>query len=514
ELTEQGARSALRALEQHVRDINSEFSRSVNVSTPHRGVSLFERRVADLCTGTGFRANFDMFFLVNDRMRNLVGCVEGKRITQAPTELLGRALAPIIRDVSATLKRNPLRSGFMLTQFGIAAVSVGPAWWSLGEIGNGSPGILIVGKQVDGGTIKRMGKDLSIAGLALVTEPNAVNPAAAIREPDGRIIGGLGWSPRKPGNMALGQFLPTVYANFMFLTVAFAGMVAAVWFAFRAVQDSNRKTAHAAVHDALTGLANRAGLVSMLESLSRSEAYDASIIYIDLDGFKEVNDFYGHEMGDRLLRGFGAGLASLVGELGFVARVGGDEFVVLITGKSVQTHAQKLASAAISLSAQPLRIGPHNLKVAASVGVASSNLKEITGEELLRRADTAMYEAKRRGGGSIAVYCEGIDAEMKRRLQMAEDMRHGLETGEFWVAFQPIVNASDLKAEAIEVLARWTRSDGTTVLPSDFVRVAEEHGLIDDLGKFVLEEACAVAKLHPSLRFSVNVSALQMRSLA
>jgi diguanylate cyclase (GGDEF)-like protein len=514
ELTEQAARSALRALEQHVRDISSEFSRSVNLSTPHRGVSLFERRIADLCTGTRFRANFDMFFLVNDRMRNLVGCVDGKRITQAPTELLGRALAPIIRDVSATFKRSPLRSGFMLTQFGIAAISVSPAWWSMGEIGNGLPGILIVGKQLDGGTIKRISKDFNIAGLALVTELNAVNSAAAIREPDGRIIGGLGWSLRKPGNTALNQFLPTVYANFMFLTVAFAGMVAAVWFAFQAVQDSNRKTAHAAVHDALTGLANRAGLVSMLESLPRSEDYDASIIYIDLDGFKEVNDFYGHEMGDRLLRGFGAGLATLVGGLGLVARVGGDEFVVLITGKSVQTSAQNLASAAISLSAQPLRIGPHNFKVAASVGVASSNLEEITGEELLRRADTAMYEAKRHGGGSIAVYSQSIDAEMKRRLQMADDIRHGLEIGEFWVAFQPIVNSSDLKPEAIEALARWTRSDGTTVLPSDFIRVAEEHGLIDELGKFVLEEACAAAKLHPSLRISVNISALQMRSLA
>jgi len=125
-----------------------------------------------------------------------------------------------------------------------------------------------------------------------------------------------------------------------------------------------------------------------------------------------------------------------------------------------------------------------------------------------------MYEAKRRGGGSIAVYSQSIDAEMRRRLQMADDIRHGLEIGEFWVAFQPIVNSSDLKPEAIEALARWTRSDGTTVLPSDFIRVAEEHGLIDELGKFVLEEACAVAKLHPSLRFSVNISALQMRSPA
>ena len=203
-----------------------------------------------------------------------------------------------------------------------------------------------------------------------------------------------GWSRRNPGNIALDGFLPTVYTNFMFLTIAFASMVVAVWFAFRTVQDSNRKTAHAAVHDALTGLANRAALVSRLETLAEKEGEEASIIYIDLDGFKEVNDFYGHEMGDRLLRGFAAGLAVLVGEQGLVARVGGDEFVVLMTGKSAQASALALASSAISLSAEPLRIGAHDLRIAASVGVASSNIGDLTGEELLRRADIAMYDAK------------------------------------------------------------------------------------------------------------------------
>jgi diguanylate cyclase (GGDEF)-like protein len=514
EMTAQAARAALRALDQRVRDINSEYSRADHISNPHQGISVFELRIADLCSSTRLGVNFDMFFLMNENMRNLVGCIDGRRMMQSPTEVLGRALAPIVRDVSATLNRNPLRSGFMLTKFGPAAISIGPAWWSANELGSGTPAILVIGKKVDTESVKRMSRDFSITGLMLVSEA-AVNPAAAIREPDGRIIGGLGWSPRRPGNRALSQFLPTVYASFMFLTVAFAGMVAAVWLAFRAVHDSNKKTAHAAVHDPLTGLHNRAALVCMLDSLSCTEGRDAAIIFIDLDGFKEINDFYGHEMGDRLLKGFGAGLASLVGEQGgLVARVGGDEFVVLITGSSVDATAQRLASAAISLSTRPLRIGPHTVKVAASVGVASSNLNEITGEELLRRADIAMYEAKRRGGSSIAVYSQYIDQEMKRRLQMAEDMRNGLKNGEFWVACQPIVDASDLKPVAMEILARWTRADGTMVAPVEFIRVAEEHGLIDDIGKFVLEETCAIGKLHPELSLNVNVSTLQMRSLS
>jgi diguanylate cyclase (GGDEF)-like protein len=427
---------------------------------------------------------------------------------------MGRALAPIIRDVSATYKRHPQRSGFMLTKFGVAAVSLSPAWWSTGEETGTVPSILVLGKLLEKDTIKRLERDFSISGLRLVRDTNAVNQAAAIREPDGRIIAGLEWSSRAPGEIALSQFLPTVYANFMFLTVAFAGMVAAVWISFRAVQDSNKKTAHAAVHDALTGLANRAALVNRLEDLSGKNAQSAAIIYIDLDGFKEINDFYGHEMGDRLLKGFAAGLSTLVGERALVARVGGDEFVVLVTGEAAEITARALAAAAISLSAEPLRIGAHDLKVAASVGVASADLRDATGEELLRRADIAMYGAKRRGGCSIAVYSQEIDSELKRRLQMADDIRNGLKSGEFWIACQPIVKAADLSPVAVEVLARWTRADGTTVAPGEFIPIAEEHGLIDELGRFVLEEACGVAKRNRSLRFSINISALQMRSLA
>jgi diguanylate cyclase (GGDEF)-like protein len=252
----------------------------------------------------------------------------------------------------------------------------------------------------------------------------------------------------------------------------------------------------------------------MLEDLSRGDAQSAAIIYIDLDGFKEINDFYGHEMGDRLLKGFAAGLSTLVSKRALVARVGGDEFVVLVTGEAVDDTARGLAMAAISLSAEPLRIDAHDLKVAASIGVASASLKNCSGEELLRRADIAMYESKRRGGCGIAVYSEEIDSELKRRLQMADDIRNGLRSGEFWIACQPIVRAGDLSPVAVEVLARWTRSDGTTVGPSEFISVAEEHGLIDELGKFILEEACAVAKRNRSLRFNINISALQMRSLS
>ena len=514
EHTQQATRAALRAVEQRVRDLNGEFARADALSTPHRGISLFERRVADLCAGSRTGANFDLFLLVSQNMRNLVGCVDGRRVKEAPPELMGRALAPIIRDVSATYRRNPQRSAFMLTKFGVGVVSVSPAWWSAGEEANAVPSMLVLGKLLDTNTIKRLERDFSIKGLRLVQDTSAVNPAAAIRELDGRVIAGLDWYPRAPGDLALSQFMPTVYANFMFLTVAFAGMVAAVWISFRAVQDSNKQTAHAAVHDALTGLANRAALVNRLEDLSGENAQNAAIIYIDLDGFKEINDFYGHEMGDRLLKGFAAGLSMLVGKRALVARVGGDEFVVLVTGPAVEATARGLAAAAISLSAEPLRIGTHDLKVAASVGVASANLKNCSGEELLRRADIAMYESKRRGGCGIAVYSEEIDTELKSRLQMADDIRNGLKSGEFWIACQPIVRAGDLSPVAVEVLARWTRADGTTVGPSEFISVAEEHGLIDELGKFVLEEACAVAKRNRSLRFNVNISALQMRSLS
>jgi diguanylate cyclase (GGDEF)-like protein len=512
ELTAGAGRAALRALETRVGDINREFSHGDDVQSPSHGGSLFDWRVGDLCAGTQLGVNFDIAFLVDDAMHNLAGCVDGRRITIDPTQAMGRALPPIIRDISAPTRRKSVRTGFMLTDFGVAAVAVGSAWWSQAKFA-GQPAIIVVGKRLDEKAVKRMSRDFNIPGLRLVTDLSQVDPTAAVREPDGRIIAGLAWTPRSLGDTALNEILPTVLANMLFLAVAFAGMIGAVWWAFQAVHDSNKKSAHAAVHDSLTGLPNRAALIAMLEQLSGQKDQEGAIIFIDLDGFKEVNDFYGHEIGDRLLRGFGAGLATLVGDQGLVARVGGDEFVVLLTGSAVKSSAHQLAAAAISLSAEPLRVGPHSLKIEASVGLASSSFENVTGEELLRRADLAMYEAKRRGGSNIAVYSQDIDAGMKKRMKMAEDIRQGLKNREFRVVCQPIVDAGDLKPVAIEILARWKRADGVVIAPEEFIKVAEEHGLIDELGKYLLEEGCAVAGAYRNLRFSVNVSALQMRSM-
>ena len=515
QLTAQASRAALRAMEQRVRDLNSEFAGLPPDTGPHPRASVFEQRITNLCDGTRLGANFNVFFLVSPSMRNLAACVDGERLTVDPATALGRAFAPIVRDVAATVNRNPVRSGYMLTNFGIAAVSVGPAWWSRADVGGGSPALLVIGRRLDRAAVERIEKDFAIRGLTEITDIQLVDQSAAIREPGGRVIGGLAWTPREPGSIALVEVQRKVLWNYAFLAFAFATMAGAVWLSFRAVHDSNRRTAHAAIHDPLTGLSNRAALIARLEDLSRSPDPDeTSVIFLDLDGFKEVNDFYGHEMGDRLLQAFGAGLTALVGGKGLVARVGGDEFVVLLAGDTVQSNASRIATAALALSAEPLRIGSHNLKVAASVGIASSDLRDSSGEELLRRADIAMYEAKRRGGGAIAVYSREIDTEMKRRRTMAEDIQKGLGRGEFWIACQPIVEAANLSTVAMEVLARWTRADGTNIPPIDFIRVAEEHGLIDELGRFVLEEACKVARANSELLINVNISALQMRSLA
>ena len=163
---------------------------------------------------------------------------------------MGRALAPIIRDISAPSRRKSVRTGFMQTSFGVAAVHVGSAWWSQAEFA-GAPAIIIVGKRLDENSVKRMSRDFNIAGLRLVTDLNEVDPVAAVREPDGRIIASLAWAPRSPGKRALNEILPTVLANLLFLAVAFAAMIGAVWWAFQAVHDSNKKSAHAAVHTRL-----------------------------------------------------------------------------------------------------------------------------------------------------------------------------------------------------------------------------------------------------------------------
>jgi diguanylate cyclase (GGDEF)-like protein/PAS domain S-box-containing protein len=264
---------------------------------------------------------------------------------------------------------------------------------------------------------------------------------------------------------------------------------------------------HEAYHDGLTGLGNRA---LFRERLAAAAAIGVpAVLFLDLDGFKEVNDSLGHAAGDDLLVQLARRLRSLVPAEGTVARLGGDEFAVIVDSRE---DAERLAAAVLDDLRAPFVVGERDLHVGAAIGVASAaDASDI--EQLQRNADLAMYRAKDAGGGVYATYDPAMHEGLTRRLELAADLRLALERNELVLHYQPTVCLRTGSIVGFEALVRWNHPSLGLIPPLEFIGVAESTGLIVPLGRWVLTEACrqAVAWNRP-LKMAVNVSVRQFDS--
>jgi len=273
---------------------------------------------------------------------------------------------------------------------------------------------------------------------------------------------------------------------------------------------------HDAFHDSLTGLANRALLrersAHALMRLSRSSS-GVAIVFLDLDGFKNVNDLWGHDTGDAVLHQVAAALADAVRAEDTLARLGGDEFAVLLE----DVTAEEAAAAAVRLDEalrHPVRVKEGDAAVRASIGVAVTNDPTVGPEELLRRADLAMYAAKARRAHETVVWSVGLEGGMIDDQQLASDLRRALRDGELHLVYQPIVSMLSGRTDAVEALCRWTHPERGPVGPDRFIPIAERSGLIDHIGRWVLSTATAQAatwrRAGNPIRVAVNVSGRQL----
>ncbi len=264
--------------------------------------------------------------------------------------------------------------------------------------------------------------------------------------------------------------------------------------------------------DALSGLPNRRHLLASLDRLqARPDATldTRAVVFIDLDGFKGINDDHGHQAGDALLSNLSARLRAVSPDYATLARVGGDEFVVLIEASDATTKAVALGHRIEAEISQPLLADGHFLQVGASIGIASNQEGPLCPHELLRRADTAMYHAKVERQGGIAVYDPSFNEGRSRRQAIEHQIIDGLARSEFEVFYQPVVDAGTGAIVGAEALVRWPRRPEGPLEPEQFIGIAETTGQIRPLGLFVLERACADFKRLSDLKLSVNLSPAQ-----
>ncbi|MFO1014289.1 MAG: bifunctional diguanylate cyclase/phosphodiesterase [Caulobacteraceae bacterium] len=264
---------------------------------------------------------------------------------------------------------------------------------------------------------------------------------------------------------------------------------------------------HAARHDPLTGILNRAGFVDELSTRLTRSRQKQTVLLIDLDRFKSVNDTLGHDAGDDLVRKICSAMSGVMPGEGVLARLGGDEFGIILEGAS-EAGIDEFCSLLLRVCNQSRRVLGHEVQVSASIGVAFQN-SEQSQVELMRHADLALYAAKREGRNRYRVYDTVIDKAAKHRLSIESGLERAMNTDQFKMAYQPIVRADSGALEGFEALIRWNSPEYGAISPADFVPIAEEMGLILDLGEWIIRQAFKDCRKWGGPYVSVNLSARQ-----
>jgi diguanylate cyclase (GGDEF)-like protein len=321
-----------------------------------------------------------------------------------------------------------------------------------------------------------------------------------------------------PGSLGID---PSVFVDHAGLVTAFILNIAVIIFGWRRSRDlgvalaahaeAEQRAHESAYSDHVTGLANRRMLVRQLEDLLAVSGRGA-LILLDLDHFKKVNDLYGHGTGDRLLAFVGETLRAEAPASSCCARLGGDEFALLMPGKMDRAEIERIAASIVARLSEPVRLDSVVAHVSASLGVSELDGATDSPETALRRSDIAMYEAKKLGRNGYAWFTRELERQLDRRNELEEEMRAGIDAGEFIPFYQPQISLATGELKGFEVLARWHNPRRGTLEPTEFIEIAEASGLISALSNEVMRRAFVEAREWPvELSVSVNISPVQFK---
>ncbi len=362
-------------------------------------------------------------------------------------------------------------------------------------------------KVVTPGVASFIAKEYQLNGLQLNPnhQPTLLN--LPLNDLHGSAIAVFSWPSMEPGS----QVFQSVRYYVLGCVVLVGTLIACVMAAGAAEARRLSKLAMAsqwqATHDSLSGLYNRLGLIGKLQCLLPARGHRQRLVLhlLDLDGFKPVNDAWGHAVGDQLLVLVAKALLDGHPEVSCVARIGGDEFAFVQLGR---TDPREVAQAVLEIFRAPFMIGGRTIEIGATMGAAEEE-DVLDPHELLRRADIALYEGKEGGRARFVPYSSELDRERERLAALESELRRAIQRDEIYPLFQPVANAATGKVEGVEALARWRRGD-EEVRPDVFIPLAEKAGLIDMLGLKMLRSSVNAAKDWPDLAISVNVSPIQL----
>jgi diguanylate cyclase (GGDEF)-like protein len=375
------------------------------------------------------------------------------------------------------------------------------------------PAVLIGVASLEEVLLPRLIRRAGLGPLGLVSDETDESARAkmVLRDVEGHRIGALAWTPAQPGNeralwfAAILVFFATLFAAFV---VYHSRRVA------RVLVESEARAQQLAGQDLLSGLPNRALFNQYLDAeIGRTSRTGSAfaLFYLDLDRFKEINDSFGHEAGDRMIIAATQRVSAILRGGDRLARLGGDEFAILQTEVRSPRDCEKLAKRILQEMAQPFDLGEQKVFAGISVGIALHPHDAKDSQGLIRRADLALYRAKNEGRNRFCFFEQRMGEELRMRKTVEDELRAAIDRDELMAQYQPILSADGEKLVGVEALVRWRHPVHGLISPERFVGLAEDSGLILPLGEWVLRRACTDARRWPHLYVAVNVSPIQFR---
>ncbi len=420
-------------------------------------------------------------------------------------EFFGNALSALIK--SSRDKKSRASTGLVQTRRGLAIISVAGIVTTNPEQqaikASQGQAYLVFAKFMTPALLKTVGEEHWIYGLR-TGYPSADEISTVLKDAAGDPVITLSWRPFHPGRAALRDSLPWLLSGVALFLIAAMFLLRQ---GLHVLGELNRS----AMTDSLSQLPNRRALHRDIE-IQLHQDEPLALAFLDLDGFKAVNDNYGHYTGDQLINRCAETLAKIFNENATVYRLGGDEFAIMISGRNAEEQAETFCIELLNQLAQPFQIDARKISIGASIGLAMSKDGSMQSTELLRQADVAMYAAKSAGKMRLEWFDHSLDDQKTHRNKIELALRRALQQDQFHVEYQPVVDAEGQYVVSLEALLRWTRSDGTMVSPAEFIPIAEESGLINSIGQWVLERACSDALHWDSVQLAVNISAAQLRN--
>ncbi|MEJ1161072.1 putative bifunctional diguanylate cyclase/phosphodiesterase [Prosthecomicrobium sp. N25] len=381
------------------------------------------------------------------------------------------------------------------------------------------PTIVVSVRLVAGDMLERLARRFVLPDLRFrppASDDDEIGRAAIpVKSTAGETLGFLLWRPHQPGYQMMQHLAPLLLVA-MALFVAFALVVVRKFNRrTRELADSEARATYAALHDALSGLANRVLLGQRIEEALAEAATDpkrcTAIVYVDLDKFKDINDTLGHQAGDEVIRQTGRRLAAIARDGDTAARISGDEFCLVIRSAPTRQEVENRLSQIVAEIARPVSFGERTIYPAASVGCAIAPVDGTDRAEIQHKADLALYRAKGGGRGRWFLFEPDMDDGHRKRQSLRQDLRAALTENRLTVLYQPFFSVAEMKAVGVEARVAWDHPTRGRISAGEFIPIAEECGLIRDIGAFILHRAARDAHRWPGIKLAVNISPIEMR---